>query len=143
MYLEIREYDIKGIKKISRLQIRYTVDTCHLIRTLVKNSNEEKKTMTLTNRNYVNEVKGMINNSFTDEDLRDLNHYIIERLKFNRTVAAKSIKQTLSIGQKVEWTGRRGFQQGTITKVNRTKVVVDAIGGVRWTIPMTMIKVVK
>lgn len=99
--------------------------------------------MTLTNRNYLNEVKGMINNSFTSEDLRDLNQYIIERLKANRTLEALDIKKKLSIGQKVEWTGRRGHQVGVVSKINRTKAVIDAIGGVRWTVPMTMLKIVR
>ena len=73
------------------------------------------------------------------DDLRKLNEATYKILKSNSRALTRLAKSKLCAGQKV----RFGSQTGTITKVNRTRCIVDT-GGIRgrYTVPMTMLEVI-
>ena len=73
----------------------------------------------------------IITGNFTDRELRDINGTIVTALK-----------SKLFPGMKVKWNGRKGFQTGTIVRVNRTRCEVDTGGYRNWTVPMTMLEAV-
>ena len=78
---------------------------------------------------------------FTDRELRDINGTIVNHLKRKRSAATREAKKKLRAGMKVKWNGRKGFQTGTIVRVNRTRCEVDTGGYRNWTVPMTMLEV--
>ena len=75
----------------------------------------------------------------TVDELRDLNEAVVHTVKAKRQQQSAIKKLSLSVGDKVEWTGRHGHQQGRITKINRTKCKV-AVGIATWTVPINMLK---
>jgi hypothetical protein len=103
--------------------------------------------MTKVRKNYVEEIKGIINNAVTEEELMDLHNYIIARLKTARTLRAQDMKQTLKVGVMVEWNGRKGYHKGTVLKINRTRAQVKEVKdfgyGLNWMVPMNMLKIIK
>ena len=84
--------------------------------------------------------KAILNGSFTDRELRDINGTIVNHLKRKRSAATREAKSKLHAGMKVKWTGRKGFQTGTIVRVNRTRCEVDTGDLRNWTVPMTMLE---
>ena len=84
----------------------------------------------------------ILSGQFTDRELRDLNGTIINILKGKRSAATRAAKSKLFPGMKVSWTGRKGYQEGTIIRVNRTRCEVDTGGYRNWTVPMTMLTAV-
>ena len=78
------------------------------------------------------------------DDLRQMYEIMLQTLKNQRNFENKTAAIALSVGEKVEWIGKRGKGTGTITKINRTKAVVkDSNGFTMWTIPMSMLKVIE
>jgi hypothetical protein len=92
--------------------------------------------------NIVEEVTALMNNEADEQDLIMIHKWIATKIKALRTMNAIQIGATLNVGQKVEWIGKRGYQQGNIVKINRTRAVV-LVDKVKWTVPMTMLKIVK
>ncbi|OUU74756.1 MAG: hypothetical protein CBC29_06395 [Methylococcaceae bacterium TMED69] len=84
----------------------------------------------------------ILSGQFTDRELRDLNGTIVNILKSKRSAATRAAKSKLFPGMKVKWNGRKGFQTGTIIRVNRTRCEVDTGGYRNWTVPMTMLEAV-
>ena len=77
--------------------------------------------------------------SFSINELRELNEAVVHTVKAKRQQQSAIKKLSLSVGDKVEWNGRQGHQQGTITKINRTKCKV-AVGDMHiWTVPINML----
>jgi hypothetical protein len=81
----------------------------------------------------------ILNGTFTDRELRDINSTIINILKADRKKKVAAAKSGLHVGMEVKF----GHQRGKIIKINRTKCVVDT-GGIRgqWSVPMTMCEAV-
>ena len=81
----------------------------------------------------------ILRGQFTDRELRDINGTIVTILKADRKKKVAAAKRNLHVCMEVTFQGRRG----TITKINRTKCVVDTGGlGGRWNVPMTMCQAV-
>jgi len=85
----------------------------------------------------VADIKAAIQqNTFLDSELRDINEVIVTILKRHRKEKINEAKLKFRVGDKVTFQ----HKTGTITKINRTKCVVDCGGiGMRWTVPMTML----
>ena len=71
------------------------------------------------------------------EDLRELN-LIQGWTKDRKSILGNRLKYELKPGDKVTVRGSRGTEEGTVTKVNRTRAVIDMRGG-SWTVPFSMI----
>ena len=75
---------------------------------------------------------------FAQADMSDFQK-IAEMFNTTRRMAERSIKQNFSVGQKVQWTGRKGFQTGTITKINRKNIVVNAGSAGMWNVAPSLL----
>ena len=112
----------------------------------VENMKKVTNTMKPEFTNAMNTIVEILRvNEFTAEELLILNKVIVSKLKAERTVGAAIVKAQLEVGMTVEWSGKKGFQRGTIVKINRTKAVIDTNTGMmgNWIVPMTMLKIVK
>jgi len=78
----------------------------------------------------------------TDDELLKLNRELGAILKSRRRAvnAFTAAMGTFKTGDKVYFDGKRGRVYGTVTKVNRTKVVVDDGGYHGWIVPMSMLR---
>ena len=75
---------------------------------------------------------------FTEAELLELNSVIITRVKALRRLDAAAVGASLSVGDRVTWTGRRGAQEGIVEKINRKNAKVK-VGFTTWTVPMNML----
>ena len=71
------------------------------------------------------------------EDLRELQQ-IQQFVKNRKESLGNRLKYELSVGDTVKVNSRKGVETGTVTKINRTRAVVDMRGG-SWTVPFSMI----
>ena len=71
------------------------------------------------------------------EDLREL-RAIQGFVKDRRRAIGNRLKYTLSVGDEVQVSNGSRTDKGTITKINRTRAVVDMRGG-SWNVPFSMI----
>ena len=71
------------------------------------------------------------------EDLRELKA-IQGFIKDRRSSLGNRLKYTLNIGDRVAIDNGRGIDEGTITKINRTRAVIDMRDG-SWAVPFSMI----
>lgn len=85
--------------------------------------------------NQVQTTIAAIHNMNSDE----LNQ-VVEAIKMQRTFLARSTARALSIGDRVEFQGRRGRVQGVVEKVNRKTVLVRASDGVRWKVTASLLE---
>lgn len=83
--------------------------------------------------------------NMNEEQLRELNSAVVDLIKSRRRVDASIKKASLRVGDKVSWTGRKGYQEGTVKKINRTKCIVSTDGGFGgdWNVPINMLNVMK
>lgn len=66
---------------------------------------------------------------------------VIEAIKMKRQYLAREAVRSFTIGDMVTFEGRTGPVTGTIQKVNRKYIIVDAhIGGTRYKVPATMLQ---
>ena len=75
---------------------------------------------------------------FAQADMKDFNK-IADMFNVSRRMAERSLKADFKVGQKVTWTGKRGFQEGTITKINRKNIVVDAGSNGMWNVSPSLL----
>ena len=75
----------------------------------------------------------------SEGELRELNSFIIARLKERRSFDAALKRRTLSAGDKVSWTGRNGFTEGTIVRIKRKKAICSVGYGRNWDVPLNML----
>jgi hypothetical protein len=75
---------------------------------------------------------------FTETELLELNRVIIARIKILRRLTAAQIGASLSIGDNVTWSGRKGVYTGRVEKINRKNAKVK-VGTAIWTVPMNML----
>ena len=87
------------------------------------------------------ELKTQLNRMNITE-LREVNTYVVALIKGQRKADAAVMRATLSVGDRVSYDGRKGYTEGTVTKVNRTKCIVRADGDSAyqtWNVPMSML----
>ena len=75
------------------------------------------------------------------EDLRELQQ-ITGFVKDRKRAIGNRLKYTLAIGDKVQVSNGGKTDEGTVTKINRTRAVIDMRGG-SWNVPFSMITVIK
>ena len=76
----------------------------------------------------------------SEDDLRTINGAVVTILRSDRKKRIAIKKGSLSIGDKVWFRGKYGVREdGTITKINRTRCVIDTGSYRNWTVPMTML----
>ncbi len=85
----------------------------------------------------LNMISGM-----TETELHDLNRAVIVQIKDRRSRDARKKRCTLRSGDKVSWSGKRGYYEGTIVRVKRKKAIVDAGPGLNWDVPLNMLSAV-
>ena len=83
---------------------------------------------------HITEIEQKINKI---EDLRELN-LIQAWTKDRKKFLGNRLKYSLQIGDKVTVRSSTQMDEGTITKINRTRAVIDMRGG-SWTVPFSMI----
>jgi len=79
-------------------------------------------------------------------DSNDLNS-VIDMIKSRRSQLSRMATMSFEKGDKVWWDGKRGRVEGTIVKVNRTRIVVDEdmktsssfAMGTRWSVTANML----
>ncbi|MDH3638866.1 MAG: hypothetical protein OES09_10465 [Gammaproteobacteria bacterium] len=77
----------------------------------------------------------------TEAQLIDLNHRIVERLKFLEQMRAHSEMLEFSVGDRVTFTpDGRGPAQGILTKYNRKTVTVITDDGQRWNVSPSFLR---
>lgn len=79
----------------------------------------------------------------TEDELVELNHRIIERLKFLDTLQAHKSMMAFNIGCRVSFDSKHGRQIGTLTKFNQKTVTVVSDNGHRWRISPHLLTEVK
>ena len=75
---------------------------------------------------------------FAKASISDFNQ-IADMFNTTRRMAERSIKQDFTVGQKVQWTGKKGFQTGTITKINPKNIVVNAGQNGMWNVAPSLL----
>ena len=71
------------------------------------------------------------------EDVRELKQ-IQQFIKDRKRTLGNRLKYKLTVGDNVLVHASNGIEEGTVTKVNRTRAVVDMRGS-SWTVPFSMI----
>ena len=101
----------------------------------------------MTKRYNLKDIKEMILKVNDVKDLLELNRFLIKNIKAQQWIKGQAIKEDLAVGMRVNWTGRKGFHTGHIIKINRTRAQVreegDFVNGTTWTVPMSMLNIVK
>jgi hypothetical protein len=81
--------------------------------------------------------------TLSEDELRSLNRAVIDQLKAIRNKDAALKRHLFKAGDKVSWSGRRGYTEGVIVRVKRKKAIVDVIGsgafGSSWDVPLNML----
>ncbi len=75
---------------------------------------------------------------FTEAELLELNSVIITQIKVLRREDAAAVGASLSIGDNVSWSGKRGIMAGHVEKINRKNAKVK-VGATLWTVPMNIL----
>lgn len=76
---------------------------------------------------------------FAHADMEDFQK-IAEMFNTTRRMKQNSIKADFSVGQQVQWFGKRGPMAGTITKINRKNIVVNAGQYGMWNVTPSLLK---
>lgn len=81
---------------------------------------------------------------FTVEELEDLNHRVVERLKYLDTLNTQQAMMALSIGTQVSFdSSRHGRVFGTVFKLNRKTVSVFTEEGRQWNVSPHLLTPIK
>jgi len=62
-----------------------------------------------------------------------------EMFNTTRRMKNNAIKHTFSVGQNVKWTGRRGAMNGTIQRINKKNIVVNAGSAGMWNVSPSLL----
>lgn len=82
--------------------------------------------------------------SLSEEQLVELNHRIVERLKFLESMHAHNEMMQFSVGQKVSFQpAGRDRQFGTLVKYNKKTVTVITESGQKWNVSPHLLSLVK
>jgi len=86
--------------------------------------------------NTVREIKtAILSTNLTNDEINELSM----ALRFARGQLSKQVKRSLRVGSTVQFTGRAGLTQGTITKV-AIKFATVKVGMTNWRVPMNMLE---
>jgi hypothetical protein len=86
----------------------------------------------------LNEIMNNLND-LEEAELRALNRAVISQMKAIRNRESALKRHTLREGDKVSWTGRSGYTEGTIVRVKRKKAICDVGHGRNWDVPLNML----
>ncbi len=70
----------------------------------------------------------------SEDELRDLHHRIVERLRMIQQLRTHGVMMQFSIGDRVSFTSDGREMSGIITRYNRKTVTVIVDGGHHWTV---------
>ena len=89
---------------------------------------------------YIALIESIGRATLTDQELRNINELVIEKLKANRSIQTVSIKQSLSVGMTVMVDSPK-YKSSVfnVKKINRTKIVITDSRGRNLTCPMSMV----
>ncbi len=79
----------------------------------------------------------------SEQELRDLNHRIVERLKFLRDMKAHQSMMRFNIGSKVSFETTEGRIFGTLIKFNKKTVGIVTENNERWNVAPQLLSLVK
>jgi hypothetical protein len=79
--------------------------------------------------------------TLNEAQLGRLNRAVIAEMKGRRNYDAALKRRTLSEGDRVSWTGRNGYTEGTIIRIKRKKAICDVDSGSNWDVPLNMLTV--
>ena len=68
-----------------------------------------------------------------------LNSEVVRRLKLVRAAKSRAARASLSSGDKVSWTGRHGYTEGTILRIKRKKAICAVENSGNWDVPLNML----
>lgn len=77
---------------------------------------------------------------FAQADMKDFQK-IAEMFNTTRRAYERNMKSNFTVGQKVKWFGKRGAMAGTITKINRKNIVVNAGDKGMWNVTPSLLEV--
>ena len=78
--------------------------------------------------------------TMTELELSELNRAVCSELRQRRSAESARKRFLFKTGDKVTWSGRRGYTEGTIVRVKRKKAIVDVDGEFRnWDVPLNML----
>ena len=81
--------------------------------------------------------------TMTEGELSRLNKGLINELKSRRNRATALKRRTLAEGDRVSWTGRSGYTEGTIVRIKRKKAICSVDGQwTNWDVPLSMLTAV-
>jgi len=78
--------------------------------------------------------------ALSESELRAVNRAIVEQLKSVRDRESARKRYLFSAGDRVSWSGRYGYQEGTIVRVKRKKAIVDVGSHRNWDVPLSMLE---
>lgn len=91
----------------------------------------------------VNQTCEMFRNATVDE-LRSLNFFIVEQIKWKNRQTAAKVGNVIDVGQMVSWDSKKFGRESTgkVTAINRvTCTVIESSTGLGWKVPLAMLKV--
>ena len=89
-------------------------------------------------QSYLDTIEAL--SEMTDDQLRSLNHAICGRLKGRRQTANLRARHKFASGDRVSFSGRNGYIEGTVVRVKRTKAIINT-GELRdWNVPLGMLE---
>jgi len=77
---------------------------------------------------------------FAQADMKDFQK-IAEMFNTTRRMKERSLKSNFVVGQQVQWFGKRGPMSGTIAKINRKNIVVNAGQNGMWNVSPSLLEV--
>jgi len=80
---------------------------------------------------------------FAEQELRDLNHRIVERLKFLSDMKAHQSMMRFDIGSKISFEADEGRVFGTLFKFNKKTVSILTEGNVQWNVAPQLLSLAK
>lgn len=78
----------------------------------------------------------------SESQLRSLNGLVIEQLKMIRSIESAEKRAILREGDRVSWSGRHGYTEGSIIRVKRKKAICSVGHGRNWDVPLNMLTLV-
>jgi hypothetical protein len=77
--------------------------------------------------------------TMTELELSELNRAVCSELKSRRSADSARKRFLFKAGDKVSWSGRNGYTEGTIVRVKRKKAICDVGYGRNWDVPLNML----
>ena len=89
---------------------------------------------------FKNRIMKIDIDKLTEQELIELNHKIVERIKFLQSMRVHSNMMEFSIGEKVSFSPSRSVTLfGTIAKYNKKTVTIFTDEGEKWNVPPSLL----